>query len=58
MATTNCGLANVVSPDKGRLEFYSFGYPFGGVGCMIALIECFGFTIKSIDDGTGCLSFG
>lgn len=46
----------LVAPDKGRLEFFSFGYPFGGVGCMVALVESFGFTITGIDDGTGYLN--
>lgn len=48
----------LISSDKGRLEFYAFGYPYGGVGCMVALIESFGFKITGIDDGTGFQSFG
>ena len=43
----------MASPGKGKLEFYSFAYPYGGVGCMVALIEAFGFTVTGIEDGTG-----
>jgi hypothetical protein len=33
------------SPNTGRLRFDPHGYPFGGTGCMHALIECSGGTI-------------
>ena len=46
----NC---KVVGPGKGRLEFYALAYPYGGVGCMVALIEAFGFKTTGIEDGTG-----
>src|SRR5262245_30158150 len=35
------------------LTFMPHGYPYGGVGCMIAFIECFGHTVEGADDGTG-----
>lgn len=41
------------SPGNGKLEFYSFAYPYGGVGCMVALIESCGFRVTGIEDGTG-----
>jgi hypothetical protein len=44
---------NQIGPGIGRLEFNAFAYPYGGVGCMVALIESFGFKITTIDDGTG-----
>jgi hypothetical protein len=34
-----------------RLEFFSYAYPYGGVGCMKALIEAFGFKVTEISDG-------
>jgi hypothetical protein len=43
----------LIGPTKGRLEFYALAYPYGGVGCIVALIEAFGFTITGIQDGTG-----
>jgi hypothetical protein len=42
---------------KARLNFYSLAYPYGGVGCMVALIEAFGGVVTGIDDGTGFVSF-
>jgi hypothetical protein len=42
-----------IAPGMARLEFEAFAYPYGGVGCMVALIESFGFKITAIDDGTG-----
>ena len=43
----------MVDPTQARLNFYSLAYPYGGVGCMVALIEAFGFTVTGIEDGTG-----
>ncbi len=37
----------------GILEFRALAYPYGGVDCMVALLECFGFTVLEVDDGTG-----
>ena len=45
-----CELAG---PNNGRLEFFALAYPYGGVGCMVALIEAFGFKVSGIQDGTG-----
>jgi hypothetical protein len=36
-----------------RLNFYALAYPYGGVGCMVALIEAFGGVVTGIADGTG-----
>ncbi|MEM8777561.1 MAG: hypothetical protein AAGF26_01555 [Cyanobacteria bacterium P01_G01_bin.49] len=38
---------------KHYLTFYPYGYPYGGTGCMVAFLECFGHRIVGIDDGTG-----
>jgi hypothetical protein len=38
---------------KSRLTFDSLAYPYGGVGCMVALVEVFGGVVTGIDDGTG-----
>lgn len=43
------------APDKARLTFNALAYPYGGVGCMVALVESFGMTVTGIDDGTGFL---
>jgi hypothetical protein len=42
-----------IAPGKARMQFHSLAYPYGGVGCMVALIEAFGFKITGIEDGTG-----
>lgn len=47
----------LVASGKGRMEFFAFAYPYGGVGCMVALIESFGFKVIGIEDGTGYQSF-
>lgn len=36
----------------GLLEFKSMAYPYGGTGCMQALIECFGFSVVEVFDGS------
>lgn len=36
-----------------HLIFYPHGYPYGGTGSMVALVECFGHRVIGIDDGTG-----
>ncbi len=38
---------------KGRLEFYSNGYPYGGITGLIMFIKSFGFKPIKTDDGTG-----
>lgn len=42
---------------KGRLTFDTLAYPYGGVGCMVALVEVFGGVVTGIDDGTGFAPF-
>jgi len=39
--------------DYHHLNFNPHGYPYGGTGSMVALVNCFGHTIVGIDDGTG-----
>lgn len=39
----------LISEDKAKLLFYPFGHPYGGTGCLEALIESFGFEIIEID---------
>jgi hypothetical protein len=39
--------------NKGRLEYYPFGYPYGGVTGLIIFIDAFGCKPTKIDDGTG-----
>ena len=41
---------------QARLNFYALAYPYGGVGCMVGLIEAFGGIVTGIDDGTGFIS--
>lgn len=41
----------LIGPGIARLEFLAMAYPYGGVGCMQALIEAFGFTVTEISDG-------
>jgi hypothetical protein len=35
------------------LEFNPHGYPYGGIGSLVALVECFGHQVVGVDDGTG-----
>jgi hypothetical protein len=39
-----------VSERLGRIEFEPFGWPYGGTGCMRALIEAFGHRVTSEPD--------
>lgn len=39
------------------MSFEPHAYPFGGTGCMVAMLECFGNTVIGIDDGTGFAPF-
>ncbi|AND67606.1 hypothetical protein ATSB10_01520 [Dyella thiooxydans] len=42
--------------DRGQshhLLFNPLSYPFGGTGCMVAFLECFGHKVITINDGTG-----
>ena len=40
-----------------RISFYAQAYPYGGVGCMVGLIEAFDGVVTGIEDGTGFVSF-
>ena len=40
-------------PQLGVLEFDPEAYPFGGTGCLRALILAYGHTLVGYDDGTG-----
>ncbi len=40
-----------------RLNFDTLAYPYGGVGCMVALVEAFGGVVTGIEDGTGSVGF-
>ena len=44
-----------IQEENGRhyLTFDPHAYPYGGTGCMVALLECFGHTVVGIEDGTG-----
>ncbi len=42
-----------VSDSRAQLEFFANGYPYGGVGALVALAEAFGFKVTGIEDGTG-----
>lgn len=35
------------------LEFNPHGYPYGGTGCLVAMVQCFGHRVVGIEDGTG-----
>lgn len=39
-----------MNPDRARLEYEPHAYPYGGTGCMRALIEAFGFKVGRIDE--------
>ena len=38
---------------KYYLTFNPHAYPYGGTGCMVAFLECFGHEVIGIQDGTG-----
>jgi hypothetical protein len=39
----------MVTEDKGRINYDPWAYPFGGTGCMKALAESFGFEVTRED---------
>ena len=39
-----------------RLNFDALAYPYGGVGCMVSLVEAFDCIVTGIEDGTGFVS--
>jgi len=47
----------LVQGNHARLSFNSLAYPYGGVGCMVALIEAFDGVVTGIEDGTGFVEF-
>jgi len=42
---------DLVQPGKARMSFFALAYPYGGVGCMVALAEAFGFRVTLVHDG-------
>lgn len=47
-------LLGLVERDGRRLvAFDPYGYPYGGTGSLVALVECFGHTVVGVDDGAG-----
>lgn len=41
---------------EGQRHFVAFnphGYPYGGTGSFVALVECFGHRVVGVEDGTG-----
>ncbi|UUO07003.1 hypothetical protein M4951_01510 [Blastopirellula sp. J2-11] len=47
----------LVRGNHARLSFYALAYPYGGVGCMVALIEAFDGVVTGIEDGAGFVEF-
>ena len=43
----------VTERGKFYLTFDPESYPFGGTGCLVALLECLGNKVLSVNDGTG-----
>ena len=41
----------IIGANVARLSFYALGYPYGGTGCMEALVESFGFKVTLIANG-------
>jgi hypothetical protein len=44
-----------IQADNGKhyLTFNPHSYPYGGTGCMVGFLECFGHQVVGIQDGTG-----
>ncbi|MEP0266867.1 hypothetical protein [Dokdonia sp.] len=42
-----------IGDGKGRLEFYAYAYPYGGITGLTMLLNSFGFKVTEIDDGGG-----
>lgn len=47
----------LLTSDTGVFEFLPFSFPYGGTGCMKALIEAFSFPVIGEDYGTGYVSY-
>ncbi|WP_431263260.1 hypothetical protein ACQ859_25150 [Roseateles chitinivorans] len=43
--------------DSFYLTFEPQSYPFGGTGCLVALLECLGNKVLSVNDGTGVVPY-
>lgn len=43
----------VESDARYLLAFEPHGYPYGGTGSLVALVECFGHNVIGVDDGAG-----
>jgi hypothetical protein len=39
------------------VAFNPYGFPYGGTGSIVALVECFGHRVVGIDDGTGYVEY-
>lgn len=51
-------LLGVVEEDaRHRVAFNPHGYPYGGTGALIAVVECFGHTVLGVEDGTGYAAY-
>lgn len=51
-------LGRIAKADNGyRLTFEPGAYPYGGISCLLAFIECFGHRIIGHDDGTGYVRY-
>ena len=47
----------LLTSDTAVLEFLPFCFPYGGTGCMKALVEAFDFQVIGEDDGIGYVSY-
>lgn len=43
----------IIGKDKGRLEFYACGYPYGGITGLTMFLKSFDFKATEIDEGGG-----
>lgn len=41
---------HLIEPGLAHLTYLPWAYPYGGTGCLRALIESFGFSIKAVSD--------
>ncbi len=53
----NCDLKYLnlykISDSQAQLDFYPYGYPYGGISAMVVLIKSFDCLPRTTDDGTG-----
>lgn len=58
LAGAEFDIKGVVSADGGyRLMFDPASYPFGGTGCLVALLECLNNEVVAVNDGTGLATY-